>query len=181
VAPIPLENAFITEEWLPLSQGISYLISFTVLNDYFTVQTYAHRFDSHPRTSPYFTVCVLNDGQIEAEISGNVQLAPKLTEEEYNLMELLGWEKPKSGKDESYGDYPNFRKAYPKETPVETVAEDILTALVLAYQFKPTDMIGLGSVTLAERLDSLKKLDRLETEPWNKDRKLFRIPMKEDL
>jgi hypothetical protein len=42
-------------------------------------------------------------------------------------------------------------------------------------------MIGLGSVTLAERLDSLKKLDRLETEPWNKDRKLFRIPMKEDL
>ena len=126
-------------------------------------------------------MCVLNDGQIEAEISGNVQLSPKLTEDEYNFMELLGWEKPKSGKDADYGDYPNFRKTFPVDTQPETVTEELLRALVLVYQLKTTDLIGLGSVTLAERLDSLKKLDRLETEPWNKDRKLFRIPMKEDL
>lgn len=174
-------GAFISEDWLPLAQSISLLISTTDVNDHFTVQTYAQRFDSHPRTSPYFTVCVQSDGQLDAEIVGNVQLSPKLTEEEYNLMELLGWEKPKSGKDEDYGDYPNFRKVYPLETTPEVVAGDILTALVLAYQFETTDLIGLGSAKLAERVASLKKLDRLETEPWNNERKLFRIPMKEEL
>ena len=96
-------------------------------------------------------------------------------------MELLGWEKPTAGKDETFGDFPNFRKVYPLKADGHLVADDILTALVLVYQLKTTDMIGVGSLSLANNLESLKQLDRLETEPWNKDRKLFRIPIKEDL
>ena len=155
------------------------MINVTECDDYFTVQTYAERFDSNGRTSPYFTVCVQPDGQIEAEISGNDQVTPKLTEEEYNLMELLGWRKPSSGKDEDYGDFPNFWKEYPHETDGHVVAEDILTALIVVFQLKTTDNVGVGTRKLAEDLEEMNHLVRLPPEAWNAERKIFKIPLKE--
>ena len=119
------------------------------------------------------------DGQIEAEISGNDQVSPELNDDEYNLMELLGWKKPYNGKDEDYGDFPNFWKAYPLETDGNTVAGDILTALVLVFQLKITDNIGVGTFKLVEDLEGMNQLVRLPAESWNAERKIFKIPLKE--
>ena len=155
------------------------MINTTGSDDYFTVQTYADRFGRNGRTSPYFTVCVQPNGQIEAEISGNDQVSPGLNEDEYNLMELLGWKKPSGGKDEDYGAFPNFWKAYELETDGNTVAGDILTALVLVFQLKITDNLGVGTRKLADDLEGMNQLVRLPAEAWNAERKIFKIPLKE--
>ena len=94
-------------------------------------------------------------------------------------MELLGWRKPSSGKDEDYGDFPNFWKEYPNETDGHVVAEDILTALIVVFQLKTTDNVGVGTRKLAENLEEMKHLVRLPPEAWNAERKIFKIPLKE--
>jgi hypothetical protein len=94
-------------------------------------------------------------------------------------MELLGWKKPYGGKDEDYGNFPNFWKAYELGTDGHAVAGDILTALVLVFQLKITDNIGVGTRKLADDLEGMNQLVRLPAEAWNAERKIFKIPLKE--
>lgn len=145
------------------------------LEDYVTVQTFPERFDRHPHTSPYFTVLLNREGQYEAEIAGNISLQPKLSVNEYDRMVELGWAKPRAGKDEDYGDFPNFSKVFPEYTHSITVATDIFEALVTVYGMKATDEIAVGSERRAELIDSMKLLHRLEPEEWNPQRKLFKL------
>jgi len=139
------------------------------------------RFDSHPHSSPYFTMSLTPEETFEAEIAGNLQLTPKLSAEEYNLMELLGWEKPKAGKDEDYGDFPNFLKVFPPETDPLDVVESILVALVMVYQLKDTDIVELRSEYVSDEAEKLKWLERLEPDPGYPGQRLFKLPTNEEL
>lgn len=138
------------------------------------------RFSGHPHSSPYFTISLDPQERFEAEIAGNAQLTPKLSEEEYNMMVLLGWEKPKAGKDEDYGDYPNFLKTFAPDTDPLDVVESILVALVMVYKLHETDLFEVGSEWDADEAENLKWLERLEPEDEQARRTIFRLPIEQD-
>ena len=150
-------------------------------NPYFTIQTRMAQFSGHPHSSPYFTISLTPNENFEAEISGNAQLTPKLSDEEYNLMELLGWEKPKKGKDEDYGDFPNFLREFPAETDPLDVVEAVLVALLMVYQMRETDIFEVGNEFDADEAENLKWLERLEPEEGFSRRTLFRLPTDKEL
>jgi hypothetical protein len=144
------------------------------------IQTQLERFDNHPLTSPLVALIHEPDKSLAVEISGNSELLPKLTEVEYETMVLLGWNKPRAGKDEDYGDYPYFTRAFAKDTEPLEIAEAIVYALVSVYGMKKTDLINLEELEIADWLDDYALLYRLDLEPDNDERLLFRLATPED-
>ncbi len=139
------------------------------------------QFSGHPHTSPYFTISLDPNGNFEAEISGNAQVTPKLTVEDYDLMVLLGWEKPKAGKDEDYGDFPNFLNSFPPETDPLDVVEAVIVALLMVYKLRESDIFEVGNEWDADEAENLKWLERLEPEEGFARRTLFRLPTDKEL
>lgn len=174
------ETLILAAAWNPMLDAFSKLIDLVDWHGSVEIQTHMERFDQHPLTSPHVTLIQEPDKALTAEISGNAELVPKLSETEYELMALLGWDKPKSGKDEDYGDYPNFVKTFDKETTDFEKAESILYALVTVYGMKRTDLIAAEDLEVADWLDDFSLLHRLEIEPDNDERLLFRLETDED-
>ena len=174
------ETIILPAIWNPMLDAFMKLIDLVEWHGSIEIQTQLDRFDNHPLTSPLVTIYQEPDKSLAVDISGNAELLPKLTEVEYELMALLGWQKPWASKDEDYGDYPNFVKQFSKDAREFEIAESILYALVTVYGMKRTDLIAVEDLNIAEWLDETSLLHRLELEPSNDERLLFRIETEED-
>ena len=170
-----MENPLIDDLWEPMAEFFAKVVEDAPNRDAITVQTFINRFDAHPQTSPYFVVVYEPDKTYSVEISGNIHVRPKLTVDEYNTMALLGWAKPYAGRDEDYGDFPNFVKTFTNGESAREIAETILEVLVLVFTMKPSEMIGVTSYAATEALDRFHILERLENIVNNKNRRLFKM------
>jgi hypothetical protein len=166
--------------WNPMLDAFIKLIDLVEWHGSVDIQTQLERFDNHPLTSPLVALIHEPDKSLAVEISGNAELLPKLTEVEYETMVLLGWNKPRAGKDEDYGDYPYFTRAFAKDTDPLEIAEAILYALVFVYGMKQTDFINLEELEIADWMDDWNILHRVELEPSNDQQLLFRLETQED-
>jgi hypothetical protein len=133
------------------------------------------RFGSNPMTSPYFQVCRQEDDTMSVEISGNAQLSPELNESEYEAMALLGWELPKKGKDEDYGDFPNFVKNFGVKPETLLMADAAVYALVNIFGMKTQDLLEMESEWYAAWMGTYKCLERLKPDPETNDCRQFRL------
>jgi hypothetical protein len=161
--------------WYPMVEGIGRFFTRVQKGDYLTIQTIMERFDSHPMTSPYFQICRQEDDTVSVEISGNAQLSPELTVGEYEAMSLLGWELPRKGKDEDYGDLPNFVMNFGFRPTTFLMADAVVYALVNVFGMKTTDLLEMESEWDAAWLGTYKCLERLEPDPDTYDYRLFRL------
>jgi hypothetical protein len=150
----------------------------------FTIQTYLTRFGSSSKSSPYLVIVHEPDSSTTIEVSGNAHVSPEISDEECEKMVSLGWAKPQSGKDEDYGDFPNFMKNFRPDTSPLEIGEEILTLLLSVFVMRPYDPIAVGNVEAAEWIDQLGLLERLKATEGNLQRKLFKLPftrvMRED-
>lgn len=156
-----------------MAYAISKLIEASRNNNTIDVQVYIERFDSHPHTSPYFILVCEPDKTITIEIAANMHVVPKLTVAEYDRMVELGWAKPRSGKDEDYGDFPNFDRNFPESMPNIEIAHHLLQALAEVYSMDDTSQIGLGSRKAANWLDEHRILQRMEHDGQPDTRHIF--------
>ena len=140
------------------------------------IQTRMERFKGKRKNSPQVFVYQEPNKMVSIEISGNEDLNPQLSEEEYGLMSLLGWNEPIKAKDEDYGNFPNFSREFSPGTSLTQIAEATVYALVTVYGMKKTDLIELDGLRQADWLDDWKILHRLEIDPQNDERTLFRLP-----
>jgi hypothetical protein len=141
-----------------------------------TIQTYLTRFGSSSKSSPYVVIVHEPDASTTIEVSGNVHVEPELSPAECEKMVSLGWAQPQAGKDEDYGDFPNFSKNFSPDTSSLEIGEEILTPLLSVFLMRPYDLIGVGNVQAAEWIDQLGLLERLDQSEGNLQRKLFKLP-----
>jgi hypothetical protein len=161
--------------WYPMVEGLGRFFTRVEKGDYLTIQTIMERFGHQPENSPYFQICRQEDDSVSVEISGNSQLSPELTESEYQEMSSLGWELPRKGKDEDYGDLPNFVKTFGVKPATVFIADEVAYALVNVFGMKPTDLLEMESEWDAAWMGTYKCLERLEQDPVTFDCRQFRL------
>jgi hypothetical protein len=174
------DNPLLGPEWQPLGHVIMRLVEQLRQGGRFSVQTYGRKYNLSPSTSPYLQAIIDEDGKVQMEVSGNLQVHPHLTDEQYNVLEFYGWTKPESDPDEYHdaGGNPNFARYFDPNTDALLIAEFILTTLVGVYEITEDDYFGFDNATQANLVDSMNKLGRLKYSDGNPDRVIFAMPGK---
>ena len=172
------DNPLLGPEWQPLGHVLMRLIEDLRNGAHFSVQTYGRKYNMSPSTSPYLQAITDEDGQIQMEVSANLQVNPPLTAEQYNVLEFYGWAKPDSDPDEFHdaGGNPNFARYFAPNTDALQISEFILTTLVGVYEIELDDYWGFSSREQSDRVEAMKKLGRLKQSSGNPDRVIFAMP-----
>lgn len=172
-------NPLLGPQWEPIGHVLVRLLEDVRRGRMFSVQTYVRRFSLSPYDSPYLQA-IKEGGRVQMELSGNLQLNPNLSDEEYQQLAFYGWTLPEVTVEEyqaggSEGN-PNFVRFYePTDDPVD-IAEFLLTSLVGVCGMVEDDFWGFeGS---ADRVESFRKLGRLKWSDGNPDRVIFAMPGK---
>ena len=169
-------NPLLGWQWEPLGQVVTLLIEDLRHGTDFGIQTFARRYGLNPDTSPYLQAIMHSDGQIQLEVSGNLQVNPPLTDEEYATLEFYGWSLPEVDPEafrEQNGN-PNFVRYFDSKADPLAIAEFILTTLIGIFQVQQDDYFGFNHS--AERVASLKKLGRLKASAGNPAAEIFAMP-----
>ena len=170
-------NPFLGPKWEPVGEVIVHLLNKLNSKNTFHMQTYIKKFQLSPETSPYVQGLLEEDGSLHMEISGNLQVRPLLTEDQYNALEFYGWEKPEVT-DEEYKDHhqgiPNFYRLFEPNIPKIEIAESILTSLVGVFGMTEEDFLNFG--TEGNKVAKLALLGRLKVSESNPFRDIFALP-----
>lgn len=171
------DNPFLGPKWEPVGEVIVHLLSDLNAGNNFHMQTYIRKSQLSPETSPYVQGLLEEDGSIHMEISGNLQVRPKLTDDEINSLVFYGWEKP-DATEEEYKEHhegiPNFYRLFEPNVPMIDIAEAILTALAGVYELSDSDFLNFG--TKSERVAKLGLLGRLKGSDRNPFKEIFALP-----
>lgn len=178
------DNPLLGPQWEELAKAIVLVLDATPNDRTFCIQTYALKYGLQTGTSPYFQGAKDDFGSFFIEIAANLTCDPKLTEEEFKMMEFLGWDLPAVTTDEfqdqEFGseanNCPNFERRYSDDVPREEIAEAILEALVIAYGLTEEDFFNFGPPRRAEMIaknTSLGRLKILDTNPFGE---IFALP-----
>lgn len=173
-------NPLLGPQWEPVSHVLIRLLEDVRRNHLFSVQTYIRRFSLSPYASPYLQAVKDDDGNVQMELSGNLQLNPTLSEDEYVQLEFYGWTRPEVTVEEyREGDgegNPNFVRFYSPEDDPVNIAEFLLTSLVGVFGMQEDDFWGFPTRVTADRVHSFKKLDRLKVSDGNPNGEIFALP-----
>ena len=171
-------NPLLGWQWEPLGQVVTLLIEDLRHGTDFGIQTFARRYGLNPNTSPYLQAIMHEDGVIQLEVSGNLQVNPPLTDEEYATLEFYGWSLPEVDPEafaEHHGN-PNFVRYFDTKADPLAIAEFILTTLIGIFKVHEDDYFGFNHS--AERVASLQKLGRLKASERNPGAEIFAMPGK---
>ena len=172
-------NPLLGPEWEPLGHVLARMVEDLRSGKRFSVQTYGRKYNLSPETSPYLQAILVEDNKIQMEVSANLQVRPQLTTLQYQELEFYGWHAPEEPDEfASEPANPNFHRFFVPNQDALDIAEFILTTLVGVYQLTEDDYFGFDSRTLADRVDSFRKLGRLKYSDGNPDRVIFAMPGK---
>jgi hypothetical protein len=173
-------NPLLGPQWEPIGHVLIRLLEDVKRGQMFSVQTYIRRFSLSPYTSPFLQAIKVEGGKVQMELSGNLQLEPKLSEAEYAELEFYGWSRPEvteaEYREQGGGTNPNFVRFYePNDDPVD-IAEFLLVTLVGVFDMVEVDFWGFSTRAKADYVEGLKKLSRLKWSEGNPDRVIFALP-----
>ena len=170
-------NPFLGPKWEPVGEVIVHLLNGLNAGNNFHMQTYIRKFQLSPETSPYVQGLLEEDGSIHMEISGNLQVRPKLSEDDINALVFYGWERP-DATEEEYQEHhegiPNFYRLFEPNVPKIDIAEAILTALVGVYGMSEEEFLNFG--TKGNQVAKLGLLGRLKASDRNPFKDIFALP-----
>lgn len=170
-------NPFLGPKWEGVGEVIARLLNLLNSKNTLHIQTYMKKFQLSPETSPYVQGLLEEDGSLHMEISGNLQVRPMLSEDEYDALEFYGWEKPEVT-DEEYQDHhqgiPNFYRLFEPNVAKIEIAESILTSLVGVFGMTETDFLNFG--TQGDKVVELGLLGRLKVSEENPFGDIFALP-----
>ncbi len=171
------DNPLLGPQWEPLAHVIVKLLENMKRHDTFSAQTYGRKFGLSPDTSPYLQAIFDEEGNLQMEVSGNLQVRPELTKQQMQDLEFYGWEPPETVGGEFGADgNPNFARYFEPNKDRLEIAEFILTTLVGVYGITEDDFWGFERK--AELVASLKKLGRLKATEGNPNAVIFAMPGK---
>jgi hypothetical protein len=173
-------NPLLGPQWEPIGHVLIRLLEDVKRGRMFSVQTYIRRFSLSPYTSPFLQAIKVDGGRVQMELSGNLQLEPKLSEAEYVELEFYGWTRPEvteaEYRESGGGSNPNFVRFYePTDDPVD-IAEFLLVTLVGVFDMVEDDFWGFSTKAKADYVEGLKKLSRLKWSEGNPNREIFALP-----
>lgn len=180
-------NPFLGPQWVPLAKVLKSTIEGSTPRSPFEFQTYGRRYSYMPTDSPYFQGYFDNIAQeFILEASSNVQVIPKLTEEQYQELEFYGWKRPTQTEDEfheqGYQDdateaSPNFLRLFDGPPDYDEIVEVILTAMVGVYKIDEDDFFNFGETGgIADRVAAMRLLGRVKGGNGNPNRVIFAMP-----
>lgn len=175
------ENPFLGPEWEPLGELLAKIMT-RYQHDAWSISTYMRRYQFSPSDSPYIQASPgIDDELITVEISANLQVNPKLTDEEYDMIEFFGWAKPHEGEfaalcDDEYDPNPNFHRIFASDVPRIQIAEGILEVMAGVYKMTNEDLFAVQSKGKADWVDSLGIFGRLPSHEGNPDGVIFSQP-----
>ena len=178
------DNPLLGPQWEPIGHVLMRLLEDVRAGHLFNVQTYVKRFSLSPYSSPYVQADVDDEGNVQLELSGNLQMNPPLSEDEYLQLEFYGWTRPEvtaeEFREEDADGNPNFVRFYAlSDDPLE-IAEFILTSLVGVFDMTEDDFWGFSNKHTSDRVDAFKKLHRLAQSDGNPAREIFALPGRRD-
>ena len=175
-------HSLVGKEWNPLKEVIVHLIHRVIVVHSAEFHTYRQVSDRKPTRSPAVYFDAAND-MIHVEISGNVICDPPLTDDDMFKLKLLGWTTPTVTAEEfldenGFGGLPNVSRDFSPMTDFAQIADEIVAALVVAYQLHIADGFFFGwADDIAEEIDGLGVLDRHAATAKNSKRRVFSIPV----
>lgn len=176
------DNPLLGPEWEELGKAIVLILDATPTDDVFCVETYSHNHSLSPSTSPYFQGNKDEFGEFFIEIAANLVCEPKLTEEQFKMMEFLSWDLPYVTDEQPFGSLtsgsPNFERRFADDVPREVIAEAIIEALVVVYGFTDEEFFNFGGKRKTELIASNTNLGRLKTDKGNPLGQIFALPGK---
>lgn len=180
------DNPLLGPEWDALGEAIALVIKKTGKNNTFCITTYGKRYGLSPSTSPYFQGARDDFGELFIEASSNVICDPPLTDQEYEMMEFLSWDRPALDPEEfenrdfnsEANDQPNFERRFPDSVDPVDIAEFIMQTMVVVYRLTEDDFFNFGNETTSNQVDALGKLGRLKYSEGNPWRQIFAMPGK---
>lgn len=170
------------KEWNPLKEAIVHLLHRVIVLHSAEFHTYRQVSGRKPTRSPGVFLDSVND-MIHVEISGNVICDPPLTDDDMLKLQMLGWTTPTVTAEEfldenGFGGLPNVSRDYSPTVDFEQIADEIVAALVVSYQLHIADGFFFGwAEGIAEEIDGLGLLDRLDATEKNPKRRVFSIPV----
>lgn len=173
-------NPLLGPQWEPIAHVLIRLLEDVRRGKLFSVQTYIRRCGLSPYDSPYLQAVFDDESGVQMELSGNLQVNPPLTEDEYQQLEFYGWKRPEVTPEEYQegggSGNPNFVRFYAATDDPVDIAEFLLTSLVGVFGMTEQDFWGVNSRSEADRIDKLRKLGRLLHSDGNPDRLIFALP-----
>lgn len=169
-------------EWDPLKKVIVHLLHRVIALHTAELYTYRQVSERKPTRSPAVFFDAV-DEMFHIEISGNVVCDPPLTDDDMLKLKMLGWSTPTVTADEfldenGFGGLPNVSREYSPMTDFAVIADEIVAALVVAYQLQVGDGFFFGwAEGIAEEIDGLGLLDRQAATAKNSKRRVFSIPV----
>jgi len=178
------ENPLLGPEWAALAEAIVLVIEKTGKNSTFCITTYGKRYGLSPDSSPYFQGVRDEFGELFIEASANLMCDPPLTDEEFEMMEFLSWDKPALTPDEyrnhdhrsESSNQPNFERRFPDSVSPIDIAEYMMQTMVIVYGLTEEDFFNFGGRETSDKVEALGKLGRLPSNPGNPDRHIFAMP-----
>lgn len=179
-------NPLLGPEWDALAEAIVLVLNKTTNNNTFCITTYGKRFGLSPDRSPYFQGSRDEFGELFIEAAANLICDPPLTEEEFEMMEFLSWNRPALNPEEYHDrDYaseasnqPNFERRFTSEVDPTDIAEFIMQTMVVVYGLTEDDFFNFGSQKTSDEVAALGKLGRLKTSKGNPYGQIFAMPGK---
>ena len=170
------------KEWNPLKEVIVHLIHRVIVLHSAEFYTYRQVSNRKATRSPgvFFDA---SDDLIHVEISGNVVCDPPLTQDDFIKLQILGWSTPTVTAEEfldenGFGGLPNVSRDFSPLTDFAQIADEVVAALVMAYQLDIADNFFFGPTKgIEDEIDGLGLLERHAATDKNAKRRVFSIPV----
>ena len=175
-------HSLVGKEWNPLKEVVAHLIHRVIVTNEAEFYTYRQVSARQATRSPgvFFDA---RDELVHVEISGNVVCEPPLTEDDFLKLQILGWHTPtvtaEAFLDENgFGGLPNVSRDFSPMTDFAQIADEIVAALVVAYQLQLSDSFFFGwEKGIEDEIDGLGVLKRQAATEKNTKRRVFSIPV----
>ena len=180
------DNPFLGPQWVPLAKAITYIVKLATAHSPFVLQTYGRRYGYMPYDSPYFQGYYDHIAkEFILEASGNLQVKPPLTEQQYSELEFYGWKLPSQtpqefGEDGYQPDAteasPNFLRVFEGEPNYDEIVEVLMTAMVGIFKIDEDDFFNFGEGDIPNQIDRMRLLGRVVAGEFNQNREIFAMP-----
>jgi len=171
-------------EWLPLAQVLRYYLQERISSQPLYMLIYGEQYvrDEMNKEGPIVRLTKTYQGEYILEISSNIEINPPLDRYQYQQMEFLGFDVPKTTKGNFSVDPtkrisstpPHFRRALKGSTSMVKIIDLIITTLVCVFGSDMKTQFFFGkNIAVTRDIHNLNLFDRYKATEGNPKAEIF--------
>jgi len=171
-------------EWLPLAQVLRYYLQERISSQPLYMLVYGEQYvrDEMNKEGPIVRLTKTYQGEYILEISSNIEINPPLDRYQYQQMEFLGFDVPKTTKGNFSVDPtkrisstpPHFRRALKGSTSMVKIIDLIITTLVCVFGSSMKTQFYFGrNIAVTRDIHNLNLFDRYKATEGNPKAEIF--------